>query len=54
MDAESQPEGLEVDSPGSHEATPGRKAYHIPLRRQEVGALIAGRDDRSDFVWWKV
>jgi len=50
MDAECQPERLEVNSQGWHEATPGRKADQIPPRRQDVGALIAGSDDPQE-IW---
>ena len=45
MDAEYQPEGLEVNSQGSHEATPGKQADQISERRQDVGATVAGGDD---------
>ena len=38
MDAESQPEGLEVNSQGSQEATPGKQADQRTPRRQDVGA----------------
>jgi len=47
MDAEYQPERLKVNSPGLHEATPGKGSLPYILRRQDVGALIAGGDDRT-------
>jgi len=48
LEAESHPEGVKVNSQGWHEATPGREAYQHTPRRQDVGATIAGRDDRHD------
>ncbi|MHB0936044.1 MAG: hypothetical protein ACYDCO_04145 [Armatimonadota bacterium] len=48
MDAECQPEGLEVNSPGLHEATPGKGSLPTYPRRQDVGAWIAGSDYPND------
>jgi len=35
MDAESQPEGLGVNSPGSHDATPGKG--NLPINPAPTG-----------------
>ena len=46
----ASPERAEVNSQGSHEATPGTEAYQNILRRQDVGAPIAGGDDPRRYI----